>query len=115
MRKWTFKEFLDAKALMEYSAMHVQCESEEDQRKVVNLFYMIEQMLKDFEELQDSDFNRIKDKYMKIVKAMDFITINPPPDCRPIKSTSKKRMYKAMYDIQHTIGKIRFEGEDHTQ
>lgn len=115
MKKWTAKEFHDAKALMEYSVRHLQCDTEEEARTLINLFLMTEQMLKDFENLQDSDFNRIRDKYLTIVKAMNFITMTPPPDCRPVKNTSKKRMYRALYDIQHTIGKKRFEGEEHTQ
>ena len=51
------------------------------------------------------------EKYNEIVRLMDKVLMNPPPYCIPIKSTSKKQVYRTLYEIQKVIGKQRFVGE----
>ena len=51
------------------------------------------------------------EKYEEIVRIMDNVIMNPPPDCRPIKSTSRNKVYMTLYEIQKVIGKRRFAGE----
>ena len=51
------------------------------------------------------------EKYEEIVRIMDNVIMNPPPDCRPIKSTSRNKVYMTLYEIQKVIGKRRFVGE----
>lgn len=51
------------------------------------------------------------EKYEQIVRIMDDVIMNPPPDCKPIKSTSRKKVYMTLYEIQKVIGKRRFSSE----
>ncbi len=55
------------------------------------------------------------EKYEEIVKIMDSVIMNPPPDCKPIKSTSREKVYRTLYEIQKVIGKRRFVGESVTE
>lgn len=55
------------------------------------------------------------DKYEEIVNIMDSVIMNPPPDCRPIKSTSRKKVYETLYEIQRVIGEYRFMGENEVE
>ena len=52
------------------------------------------------------------EKYEEIVRIMGSVIMNPPPDCRPIKSTSRKQVYMTLYKIQKVIGRVRFLGEE---
>ena len=54
----------------------------------------------------------VLEKYLKIEKLMDGVIINPQPNCRPYKHTTRKRIYETMYGIQRIIGKERFAGEE---
>lgn len=51
------------------------------------------------------------EKYNEIVRLMNGVLMNPPPNCIPIQSTSKKQVYRTLYEIQKIIGKHRFVGE----
>ena len=55
---------------------------------------------------------RINEKYKAIVEVMNGVIMNPPPNCHPIKSTSRKRVNETLYEIQHIIGNIRFVNEE---
>lgn len=64
---------------------------------------------------QDKCLQRKLEKYEEIVAIMDGVLMNPPPDCRPIKSTSRKKVYETLYEIQRVIGKHRFLGENEVE
>lgn len=64
---------------------------------------------------QDKCLQRKLEKYEEIVGIMDSVIMNPPPDCRPIKSTSRKKVYETLYEIQRVIGKHRFLGENEVE